>query len=75
MMTNAERQKNFRSTLRQQNRVSAAFVISGEASVMLADLAQETGYAKNLVVEQIIRQAHSAGAGTLLRNIVRISSE
>lgn len=57
-MDNAQRQKKFREEAKRQGRVSVAFVIPGEVSDMLADLAKESGYAKNLLVEKAIRGAH-----------------
>lgn len=55
--TNAERQADFRKNLVSSGRKKINLVVSTEADGKLAELARETGYTRNQLVEQMIKDA------------------
>lgn len=57
MKTNAQRQADFRKNLAASGRKKINLVISTEADRKLAELARETGYTRNMLVEQMIEDA------------------
>lgn len=55
--TNAQRQADFRKNLASSGRKKINLVVSIEADCKLMELARETGYTRNQLVEQMIKDA------------------